>query len=182
MTLRYVHLALGFKQAVVEHLDNYWTPDEILGGCEGPAARRNPLQPLRQENLDLRRVELLPLPKTLKRARAGLCNLPMRLRKQAGRCSARCLTAGTIRPNFIEYIGNQDNTCSALIFRETSVSYRLDSDHKKSGPEESRTPGLCNANAALYQLSYRPLIFYDLACAIPQDWPLRRICIIHNLR
>ncbi len=24
------------------------------------------------------------------------------------------------------------------------------------GPEESRTPYLCNANAALYQMSYRP--------------------------
>jgi hypothetical protein len=25
------------------------------------------------------------------------------------------------------------------------------------GPKESRTPDLCNANAALYQLSYRPV-------------------------
>ena len=30
--------------------------------------------------------------------------------------------------------------------------------YERIGPEESRTPGLCNANAALYQLSYRPLI------------------------
>ena len=59
MTLRYAHLAPGFKQAAVERLDTYWTPDEKLAGCKGPAARRNPLQPLRHENLDLRRVELL---------------------------------------------------------------------------------------------------------------------------
>lgn len=38
----------------------------------------------------------------------------------------------------------------------------------RGGPEETRTPHLCNANAALYQMSYRPMnceivpIPYDL--------------------
>jgi len=30
MTLRYAHLSPGFKQAAVERLDTYWTPDDTL--------------------------------------------------------------------------------------------------------------------------------------------------------
>ena len=59
MTLRYSHLAPGFKQAAVAILDTYWTPEENPAGRKGPASHRNPLQPLSQEKLDLRRVELL---------------------------------------------------------------------------------------------------------------------------
>ncbi len=33
------------------------------------------------------------------------------------------------------------------------------------GPERIRTADLCNANAALYQLSYRPVLAYPMDCA-----------------
>ena len=49
----------SFKQAAVAILDTYWTPEENPAGRKGPASHRNPLQPLSQEKLDLRRVELL---------------------------------------------------------------------------------------------------------------------------
>gem|GEM_PF-5140240 len=40
------------------------------------------------------------------------------------------------------------------VSRETKKAYRL---NLYGGPKESRTPDLCNANAALYQLSYWPI-------------------------
>ena len=97
MTLRYAHLAPGFKQAAVERLDTYWTPDEKLAGCKGPAARRNPLQPLRHEKLDLRRVELL--------------------------ASAMRMQRSTSCPDFYLLFlnGCQDNTCSPSNFSREQV-------------------------------------------------------------
>ncbi len=59
MTLRYAHLAPGFKQTAVERFNTHWTPEENPAGLKGPAARRNPLQPRKKERVDLRRVELL---------------------------------------------------------------------------------------------------------------------------
>lgn len=40
----------------------------------------------------------------------------------------------------------------------------------KSGEAGTRTPGLCNAIAALYQLSYNPMPGGE-NCRIPTDWP-----------
>lgn len=44
------------------------------------------------------------------------------------------------------------------------------------GPERIRTADLCNANAALYQLSYRPVFHMEQWCPHPdlnQDYRLR---------
>ena len=72
MTLRYAHLSPGFKQAAIERLDTYWTPDENLAGHAGLADRYNPLEILRKRMVRGRGLE--PLTSSMSRKRSNQLN------------------------------------------------------------------------------------------------------------
>ncbi len=72
MTLRYAHLSPGFKQAAIERLDTYWTPDVNQAEHEDMANRHNPLEILRKRMVRGRGLE--PLTSSMSRKRSNQLN------------------------------------------------------------------------------------------------------------
>ena len=56
----------------------------------------------------------------------------------------------------LNLIGGDEETTTGTIVSETTLAHKY-----TGGAEEDRTPDLCIANAALSQLSYRPIICPD---------------------
>ena len=61
-------------------------------------------------------------------------------------------TTSNISPPLWTFLKNNPHVTKNCQTREKSDSFY-------GGPEEARTPRLCNANAALYQMSYGPMFF-----------------------